>query len=81
MEETKNIPDHFRVATNEDFLCGNDPKLGMSYWIHSEHRPELQQYMLVQNTNTSDLSEWIRRGRCYIEESRYEGNNNVINLK
>lgn len=82
MADKANIPEHFRVATNEDFLCGGDKKLGQMYWLHSVRRPELQQYELVQHTDSKDLSLWIQQGRCYIELSRYpEGTNYVIDLE
>ncbi len=81
IKEIANIPKHFRVAINDDFLCAGDKKLGMMYWLHSARNPELQQYMLVKNTDSVDLSEWIRQGRCYIELSRYpEGSNHIISL-
>ena len=81
-EQSQVIPEHFRVATNDDFLCGGKKKLGMMYWLHSDRRPELQQYQLVENTDSVILSEWIQLGRCYIELSRYpEGNNYVIDLE
>ena len=81
MAEEDNIPDHFRKATLEDFHYDEAPCLGQKYWLHSHHNAKLEQYTLVPNTNTKELSKWIQSGRCYIELSRHEGTNNIIKLE
>ena len=75
------IPDHFRVATIEDFHYSGDPCLGQIYWLHSFHNDTLESHTLVPQTDSKELSQWIKSGRCYIETSRYEGTNQVIQLK
>ena len=62
-QQKANIPEYFKLAIPDDFISGKERKLGLIYWIHSHHNPELQRYEFSANTNSKDLSEWIRQNR------------------
>jgi hypothetical protein len=63
------LPENMKVATRQDLMDGDRPRLGLWFIVHGFVYCDYEAYQIRQSFRIEDWLPWLDAGRIYVKEN------------